>query len=153
MFVAIIMKPSLLSTRQHLWSQFSDRDVWNAVVRELTPLNSPIIARNITDNFVSKQYPLCSRSFSQWTPSLLMTLPTWGVQSTTSWRYRSWIYQISITQSVHEMTSFFQTAEGNLPSSMGWVVSHSGRERKEEDQLIHWCHGAAGVIYLFARYA
>ncbi len=34
---------------------------------------------------------------------------------------------------------------------MGWVSSYSGRSRKEEDQLVHWCHGAAGVVYLFAR--
>ena len=50
------------------------------------------------------------------------------------------------------MVDLPQTANGNLPSSMGWVVSHSGRERGEEDQLVHWCHGAAGVVYLFIRF-
>ncbi|PAV66481.1 hypothetical protein WR25_22515 [Diploscapter pachys] len=38
-----------------------------------------------------------------------------------------------------------QITEGNWPSSSKWF----GRER--EDQLIHWCHGASGVIHLYIQ--
>ncbi|PIO64097.1 lanthionine synthetase C-like protein [Teladorsagia circumcincta] len=36
-----------------------------------------------------------------------------------------------------------QDDEGNFASSVKWI----GRERGD-DQLVHWCHGAAGVILL-----
>ncbi|XP_014675270.1 PREDICTED: lanC-like protein 3 [Priapulus caudatus] len=53
---------------------------------------------------------------------------------------------------VRDATDFVLSLEqrnGNYPAGMdevgGPVI------RAEEDELIHWCHGAGGVVYLFAR--
>lgn len=40
-----------------------------------------------------------------------------------------------------------QTASGNFPCAMDEVV----HQRPEQDELVHWCHGAAGVVYLMAK--
>lgn len=40
-----------------------------------------------------------------------------------------------------------QTATGNFPSSARWLT----KVRPEEDELVHWCHGASGVVYLMAK--
>lgn len=42
-----------------------------------------------------------------------------------------------------------QTANGNFPCAMN-ELNRSGRIRDSEDELVHWCHGAPGVIYLMA---
>ena len=34
---------------------------------------------------------------------------------------------------------------------MDEVPSHTGRARLAEHELVHWCHGAPGTIYLFAK--
>ena len=34
---------------------------------------------------------------------------------------------------------------------MDEVPSHTGRARLAEHELVHWCHGAPGMIYLFAK--
>ena len=34
---------------------------------------------------------------------------------------------------------------------MDEVPSHSGRARLAEHELVHWCHGAPGTVYLLAR--
>ena len=44
-----------------------------------------------------------------------------------------------------------QGPSGNIPCAMDEVPSHSGRSRVPEHELVHWCHGAPGTIYLFAR--
>ena len=45
-----------------------------------------------------------------------------------------------------------QSADGNIPCAMDEVPSHSGgRARLAEQELVHWCHGAPGTIYLFAK--
>ncbi|XP_025415141.1 lanC-like protein 3 isoform X2 [Sipha flava] len=41
-----------------------------------------------------------------------------------------------------------QTSNGNFPTKMPILES---KQRSEEDELVHWCHGAPGVIYLFAK--
>ena len=43
-----------------------------------------------------------------------------------------------------------QTAEGNFPCAMDEVPG-IGSARRSEDELVHWCHGAPGTIYLLAR--
>lgn len=43
-----------------------------------------------------------------------------------------------------------QTTTGNFPCSMG-EVDHSGRSPKDnDDELVHWCHGAPGIVYMMA---
>jgi len=42
-----------------------------------------------------------------------------------------------------------QTPNGNFPTAMDEVVG--GYSRRESDELIHWCHGAPGTVYLMAR--
>ena len=39
-----------------------------------------------------------------------------------------------------------QTPEGNFPCALDEIAS----SRSEEDELVHWCHGGPGVIYLMA---
>ncbi|CAG5126354.1 unnamed protein product [Candidula unifasciata] len=40
-----------------------------------------------------------------------------------------------------------QQANGNFPPAMDEVNS----PRSDSDELVHWCHGAPGVVYLFAK--
>lgn len=40
-----------------------------------------------------------------------------------------------------------QAANGNFPPAMDEVTN----PRSERDELVHWCHGAPGVIYLMAK--
>ncbi|RXG56860.1 LanC-like protein 3 [Armadillidium vulgare] len=40
-----------------------------------------------------------------------------------------------------------QTPSGNFPSAMDEV----GGRRPVEEELVHWCHGAPGVVYLLAK--
>ncbi|KAG8197839.1 hypothetical protein JTE90_020116 [Oedothorax gibbosus] len=40
-----------------------------------------------------------------------------------------------------------QTKSGNFPSSADEVE----RPRKESSELVHWCHGAPGIVYLMAK--
>ncbi len=40
-----------------------------------------------------------------------------------------------------------QTPEGNFPCAMDEV----DRPRRTKDELVHWCHGAPGTIYVMAR--
>ncbi|XP_011859511.1 PREDICTED: lanC-like protein 3 homolog [Vollenhovia emeryi] len=43
-----------------------------------------------------------------------------------------------------------QTTTGNFPCSME-EIDRSGRSPKDnDDELVHWCHGAPGVIYMMA---
>ncbi|XP_071578734.1 lanC-like protein 3 homolog [Temnothorax nylanderi] len=43
-----------------------------------------------------------------------------------------------------------QTTTGNFPCSMD-EIDRSGRSlRDSDDELIHWCHGASGIIYMMA---
>lgn len=44
------------------------------------------------------------------------------------------------------LISALQDPDGNFPVALG-----SERERNQEKRLVHWCHGAPGVIYLFLR--
>lgn len=39
-----------------------------------------------------------------------------------------------------------QTPDGNFPSDLDEIES----PRRDKDELVHWCHGAPGVIYLMA---
>ncbi|CAI6347968.1 unnamed protein product [Macrosiphum euphorbiae] len=41
-----------------------------------------------------------------------------------------------------------QTTSGNFPCAMDELNS---RKRPDSDELVHWCHGAPGVIYLLAK--
>ena len=41
---------------------------------------------------------------------------------------------------------FFQ--EGNFPCAMDELGQH---RRHPDDDLVHWCHGAPGAVYLLAR--
>ncbi|XP_025194350.1 lanC-like protein 3 homolog isoform X2 [Melanaphis sacchari] len=41
-----------------------------------------------------------------------------------------------------------QTTSGNFPCAMDELGS---RKRPEKDELVHWCHGAPGVVYLLAK--
>ncbi|CAI6346565.1 unnamed protein product [Macrosiphum euphorbiae] len=41
-----------------------------------------------------------------------------------------------------------QTSTGNFPTKIQELGS---KQRPEEDELVHWCHGAPGVIYLLAK--
>ncbi|XP_021933931.1 lanC-like protein 3 isoform X2 [Zootermopsis nevadensis] len=41
-----------------------------------------------------------------------------------------------------------QTQSGNFPSAMDEL---GRRARSEADELVHWCHGAPGVVYLMAK--
>ncbi|MRC56949.1 hypothetical protein GH877_30300, partial [Bacillus thuringiensis] len=40
-----------------------------------------------------------------------------------------------------------QQVNGNFPPAM----DETGHQRPEGEELVHWCHGAPGVVYLFAR--
>ena len=40
-----------------------------------------------------------------------------------------------------------QTHSGNFPSSSRWIE----KPRADKDELVHWCHGASGVVYLMAK--
>jgi len=42
-----------------------------------------------------------------------------------------------------------QTAEGNIPCAMDEAPPYP--QRQAEHDLVHWCHGAPGVVYLFAK--
>lgn len=42
-----------------------------------------------------------------------------------------------------------QTPTGNLPCAMD--EAQPFKSRAETDDLVHWCHGAPGTVYLFAR--
>ena len=42
-----------------------------------------------------------------------------------------------------------QTADGNIPSAMDEAPPYP--QRRAEHDLVHWCHGAPGVVYLFAK--
>lgn len=42
--------------------------------------------------------------------------------------------------------SALQESDGNYPIALG-----SDRKRNTEKRLVHWCHGAAGVIYFFLK--
>lgn len=43
-----------------------------------------------------------------------------------------------------------QTPTGNFPCAMD-EIDRSGRSRRNsDDELVHWCHGAPGVIYMMA---
>ena len=41
-----------------------------------------------------------------------------------------------------------QTPEGNFPCAMDELRPGT---RSAEDELVHWCHGAPGTVYLLAR--
>ncbi|KAG1666389.1 LanC-like protein 3 [Nymphon striatum] len=41
-----------------------------------------------------------------------------------------------------------QTPSGNFPPALDELGHHA---RPESDELVHWCHGAPGVIYMLAR--
>ena len=41
-----------------------------------------------------------------------------------------------------------QTYEGNFPCAMGDLKD----PRHYSEELVHWCHGAPGTVYLLARY-
>lgn len=41
-----------------------------------------------------------------------------------------------------------QTSEGNFPCAMDEIGAN---RRDERNELVHWCHGAPGAIYLFAK--
>ncbi|KAG7197174.1 hypothetical protein KM043_007255 [Ampulex compressa] len=43
-----------------------------------------------------------------------------------------------------------QTQTGNFPCALDEVDLTGRCLRREEDELVHWCHGAPGVIYLMA---
>lgn len=50
---------------------------------------------------------------------------------------------------VHESVDFLcglMQTNGNIPPAMDEVK----RRRPEEEELVHWCHGAPGIVYLFA---
>ncbi|XP_013776330.1 lanC-like protein 3 [Limulus polyphemus] len=51
-----------------------------------------------------------------------------------------------VRQTVDFMLSL-QTSSGNFPCAMDEVAIH----RPEPEELVHWCHGAPGVVYLMAR--
>lgn len=42
--------------------------------------------------------------------------------------------------------SALQETDGNFPIALG-----SDRQRNTEKRLVHWCHGAPGLIYLLAK--
>ena len=42
-----------------------------------------------------------------------------------------------------------QTDAGNFPCAMDEAPPY--RRRSEHDDLVHWCHGAPGTVYLFAK--
>ncbi|XP_060837330.1 lanC-like protein 3 homolog [Rhopalosiphum padi] len=41
-----------------------------------------------------------------------------------------------------------QTSNGNFPTK---ILELGSKQRPEEDELVHWCHGAPGVVYLLAK--
>ncbi|KAK4319693.1 hypothetical protein Pmani_009353 [Petrolisthes manimaculis] len=51
-----------------------------------------------------------------------------------------------IKRSVDVLMSL-QTPTGNFPCAMDEL----GRQRQEEDELVHWCHGAPGTVYLLGK--
>ncbi|XP_075231159.1 lanC-like protein 3 [Lycorma delicatula] len=53
----------------------------------------------------------------------------------------------AIRQSVDFMLSL-QTPDGNFPCAMDEV---GNRVRPVSEELVHWCHGAPGVVYLMAK--
>nr|KAG5694856.1 hypothetical protein BaRGS_028784 [Batillaria attramentaria] len=62
------------------------------------------------------------------------------------------VYQPSAEMHVHETINFLletQTEEFNFPPSMDEVLGLF--HRPPEDELVHWCHGAPGVIHLMAK--
>lgn len=40
-----------------------------------------------------------------------------------------------------DLLMLLQTANGNFPTK---IVKLGSQERPEEDELVHWCHGAPG---------
>ena len=42
-----------------------------------------------------------------------------------------------------------QTASGNFPCAMDEAPPY--QQRSEREELVHWCHGAPGVVYLLAK--
>ncbi len=53
-----------------------------------------------------------------------------------------------VKQSVDFMLSL-QKPNGNFPSSMD--EQNSSRPKSSSKELVHWCHGAGGVVFLLAR--
>eukprot|EP00095_Tigriopus_kingsejongensis_P000498 snap_masked-scaffold367_size194084-processed-gene-0.2 protein:Tk00498 transcript:snap_masked-scaffold367_size194084-processed-gene-0.2-mRNA-1 annotation:"-like protein 3-like protein" len=43
----------------------------------------------------------------------------------------------------------FQSPSGNFPCAMD-ELPNGGKHRPESEELVHWCHGAPGTIYLMA---
>ncbi len=46
-----------------------------------------------------------------------------------------------------------QEADGSVACAMDEVPGHCGfqGQRGEENSLVHWCHGAPGVVFLFVK--
>lgn len=51
-----------------------------------------------------------------------------------------------VKESVDYMLSV-QNSEGNFPCTLDEV----GYKRPENKELVHWCHGGPGVVYLMAK--
>lgn len=56
----------------------------------------------------------------------------------------------STTRTCVDYLLSLQTPAGNFPCAMG-EIDRSGRSRRNsDDEVVHWCHGAPGVIYMMA---
>ncbi|KAL5009687.1 hypothetical protein ScPMuIL_011992 [Solemya velum] len=58
----------------------------------------------------------------------------------------------SAEQDIKQSVDFLLSLEQpnfNYPPAMDDVVDRN--RRSENDELVHWCHGAPGIVYLFAR--
>ncbi|EEC20188.1 lanC-like protein 3 [Ixodes scapularis] len=56
----------------------------------------------------------------------------------------------SVERDLRASVDFFlhvQTPKGNFPCDLDDVT----RPRRSQDELVHWCHGAPGVVYLMAK--
>jgi len=54
----------------------------------------------------------------------------------------------SLVRSSVDFYLSLQTPDGNFPCAMDELAQNS---RPQEDELIHWCHGAPGAVYMLAR--
>ena len=70
-----------------------------------------------------------------------------GLLSTPNVMQLSSDFERDIKNSIDYLLSL-QTSEGNFPCATDELGHH---RRHPEDELVHWCHGAPGVVWLMAK--
>uniref|UniRef100_A0A5K3ELF5 LanC-like protein 3 n=1 Tax=Mesocestoides corti TaxID=53468 RepID=A0A5K3ELF5_MESCO len=55
-----------------------------------------------------------------------------------------------VKEAINYLVSVTPTSTGNLPAATDEVDARHGRSAPS-DELVHWCHGASGAVYAYAR--